>query len=124
MNRLIFILAFTLSVASLSFAGTSTLVCDYSKYSDEEGVHSVKDKFTLTFIVDKEKGTAYIFGNQGSAEVDMLPSEFGFTFIEITDAGNVMTTTIDSVGDSVHSRNTVIRGKLVPTQYYGKCKFK
>lgn len=34
MNRLIFILAFTLSVADLSFASTSTLVCDYSKYSD------------------------------------------------------------------------------------------
>lgn len=63
-------------------------------------------------------------GNQGSAEVKMLISELGFTFIEITGAGNVITTTIDSAGDSVHSRNTVIGGKLVPTQYYGNCKFK
>lgn len=90
MNRIIVILAFALSISSLSFADTSTLVCNYHKYGDEQGVHSVKDNFILTFIVDKEKGTAYMPGNQGSAEVQLLPSDSGFTFIEITGFGKAM----------------------------------
>ena len=50
--------------------------------------------------------------------------EKGISFIEITPAGNAMTTAIDATGASVHSRNTIIEGILTPTQYYGKCEFK
>ena len=107
-----------------AYAETTTIICDYKKYAAEDGIHAVKDKFTLTFVVDKEKGVAYILGNQGSVKVTMLSSGTGLTFIEITTAGNVMTTTIDSQGNTVHSRNTVITGKLVPTQYYGKYETK
>jgi hypothetical protein len=54
----------------------------------------------------------------------MLRSEEGYTFIEITKAGNVMTTTIDAKLKTCHSRNTVILGELVPTQYYGTAVIK
>jgi hypothetical protein len=124
MKMLTVILLVIFSSALTAFAETSTFVCNYPKYSDDEGLHSVKDKFVLTFIVDSDKGNAYMVGNQGSTEVKMLLSELGFTFIEITGVGNVMTTTIDSTNGAVHSRNTVIAGKLIPTQYYGKCVFK
>ena len=103
---------------------TETIICDYRTYSDENGNHKVKDKFILTFVTDKEKDTAYIIGNQGSDKVKLIHSLGGFTFIEITPAGNVMTTTVDTKASSVHSRNTVISGKLLPTQYYGSCEFK
>lgn len=104
---------------------TETIICNYPTYSDQEGNHKVTKKFVLTFIVDKENKITYILGNQGSEKVKMIPSVFedSISFIEITRSGNVMTTTIDSTGASVHSRNTVINGRIVPTQYYGKCEF-
>jgi len=106
---------------------TSTLICKYPNYSDKKGAHRTKDNFSLTFIIDSDKGTAYMLGNSGSTEVPFIRSGIsgeGLTFIEITPAGNVMTTTVDAENNSVHSRNTVVVGKLVPCQYYGTCAFK
>jgi hypothetical protein len=105
---------------------TETIICcDYTSYSTEKGKHKVKDKFVLIFLVDRTENTAYIIRNQGSAEVTFIPSAFGgITFIEVTEFGNVMTTTIDAKRDSVHSRNTILDGGIVSTQYYGKCVFK
>ncbi len=93
---------------------------------NENGNHKVKDRFVLTFIVDMTKKTAYMLGSQGTEEVTLIPSGVGegVSFVEITGVGNVMTTAIDSKGNSVHSRNTIIHGEIVPTQYYGKCEFK
>jgi hypothetical protein len=103
---------------------TTTLECDYPRYSDGETIQRPKQRFALTFLVDKAKGTAYILGNQGSAEVNLVPSPNGFTFIEITPTGNVMTTVVDLYGNSTHSRGTRIDGKLLASQYYGTCKSK
>jgi hypothetical protein len=125
MKHLMFALALILSMASVSLADTITLICNYTKYSDEEGVHRVKkDDFILTFLIAEKEGTAYVIGNQASSEVQMLSTKPGLSFIEITALGNVMTTAVDVTSKSVHSRNTIIGGKLVPTQYYGTCKFK
>jgi len=109
-----------------AFCETETIICQYPTYSNREGNHTNKEKFILTFIIDKENGKAYILGNVGSDEVLMVSKKTGdgFTFIEVTPAGNVMTTTVDSKGGTVHSRNTVIDGELVPGQYYGTCEFK
>jgi len=63
-------------------------------------------------------------GNNGSSEVHLVPSPFGPTFIEVTQAGNVMTTAIATDGDSVHSRGTRMQGGLVPSQYYGHCNLR
>ena len=113
----IFLFSGAMSASPVSY------VCNYDSYSDEEGNHKVKSEFVLTFIVDAENGTAYIVGNQGSEEVSVIPHRIGgIAFIEITGSGNVMTTAIDTEGNSVHSRNTSLAGGLVPSQYYGKCK--
>ena len=114
-------------IPTFTYGGdTETIICNYSSYSDENGNHKVEDKFVLTFIVDNIKKTAYILGDQGSNKVSLIPSANGegISFVEITGSGNVMTTAIDTKADSVHSRNTIINGKIVPTQYYGKCVFK
>ena len=125
MNKFVAITAIVILLPAFAFADTETCFCNYQTYSDQSGNHHVKEEFTLTFVIDKEKKSAYIIGNQGSSEVMLLPSKMGgITFIEITGAGNVTSTTVDSNGMSVHSRNTVINGKLVPTQYYGTCEFK
>ena len=125
MKKLLLLIISLVLIPITALCETETCFCNYTTYSDESGKHNVKGKFDLTFIIDKSKDIAYILGDQGSAEVKFLFSEMGgITFIEITGAGNVMTTTIDAKGNSVHSRNTVINGKIVPTQYYGKCEFK
>lgn len=114
-----------LSAAALA-DDTTTVTCHYDNYGDNNGFHRVKKTFILTFIVDSNKGVAYMVGNNGSAEVKMFSSGSGkgLTLIEVTGAGNIMTTTIDAKRVSVHSRNTVIDGDLVPSQYYGKCVYK
>ena len=98
-----------------------TFVCDYPTWSDEEGSHPAKNPFVLTFILDDETGKAYMKGNLGTEDVQVISADSSITFVEITDTGNVMTTTIDSAGKSVHSRNSVLFGEIVPTQYYGTC---
>jgi len=122
MRILITFLVLMLAAVSMVSAQTQTLVCDYPVYVDKSGAHRVKDKFVLTFIIDSAKNAAYIVGNNGSAPVRRVDGDGGLmTFIEITGAGNVMTTTITLQRESVHSRNTTLAGVLVPSQYYGKC---
>ena len=105
-------------------ADTTTYVCDYTSWSDQEGSHKVKKKFELTFLVDRAANKSYLLGNVGSEEVKLLESRDQLAFLEVTDSGNLMTTSIDSSLNTVHSRNTVIFGALTPSQYYGKCEIK
>ncbi len=113
-------------IASSALADTTTFVCSYSKMTDDVKGLQKADGFVLTIIVDDESGKAYMVGNNGSnpllivsgAEYDAL------TFLERTTVGNVMTATIAPGGASVHSRHTVVAGKLTPSQYYGKCEVK
>lgn len=120
--KLIATLLFLLPV--LAYADTTTYSCDYTTYSDQEGNHKVEKKFELNFIVDKAAGKSYMLGNNGSTEVKLLESSDQLAFIEITATGNVMTTAIDSKFNSVHSRNSVMFGEILPSQYYGKCEVK
>ena len=126
MKNIILVVLILLCMPLVVYGETETFICNYSSHSDANGNHKVTDKFVLTFIVDMKKKTAYMLGNQGSEEVTLIPSGVGegVSFVEITGVGNVMTTAIDSKGKSVHSRNTIINGKILPTQYYGKCEFK
>ena len=103
---------------------TDMYVCDYPKYSDRNGVHNSSDKFEISFVVDRSKGTAYAVGSQASTEVTMLSDKHGLVFIEITATGNIITTTIINGGESVHSRHIVIADDIVASQNYGKCVLK
>ena len=115
------IMLLTIPVTALS--ETRSYTCIYPSYSDGKRIQKVEKEFKLIFIVDTSKKTVYMVGNMGSTEVSMSPViSGGFTFIEITGGGNVMTTSIDSKLNSVHSRNSIIDGELLPSQYYGVCK--
>ena len=120
----ILILISLLAFSGAAFALPLTYICDYPTYSDQEGNHTVKDKFILTFIVDKEADKSYLLGNNGSSEVYRFESDSQLSFLEVTGTLNIISTTIDSNMDSVHSRNSVLSGKLIPSQYYGKCVIK
>lgn len=122
MNKYIAILLLVFSGSAI--ADTTTYICDYPTYSDQEGNHKVTNKFVLTFIVDKDANKSYMLGNNGSTEIRMLESSDQIAFFEVTSTGNIMTTAIDANMNSVHSRNSVMFGELIPSQYYGTCQKK
>jgi len=115
---------FLLLLPIIAFADTTTYICNYTSYSDQDGNHKVKNKFELTFIIDKTSGKSYMLGNNGSSEVKRRESEKQISFVEVTETGNIMSTAIDSKLNSVHSRNAVIFGEMIPSQYYGTCEIK
>jgi hypothetical protein len=123
-SKLKIILMLLLAFPAFAFAATLTYSCNYPKYANPEGLHKVKEKFELNFIVDKTANKSYMLGNNGSSEVKRLAADDQVVFLELTYAGSIMSTTIDSELNSVHSRNTVISGSLIPSQYYGKCSIK
>jgi len=104
---------------------TTTYTCHYQSYSDRKGNHKMAEEFKLVFVVDTEKEKAKTIGSKGSFDVEMLYSPSGgMTFIEMIDGGKVLTTTIDPSGKSVHSRNIIVEGEILPSQYYGTCSKK
>jgi len=118
------LLALTLLLINQAHSEVVTYVCDYRLSSDQDGVKSQDKPFILTFMKDSENGKFYVLGNLGTTEVIAIEKETQITFIEVTSTGNVMTTTIDSKLQTVHSRNSVLFGEIVPSQYYGTCTIK
>ena len=101
-----------------------TYTCYYQNYADDKGVHNSKDNLKLVFMVDSSKETAKIVSSDDRSDVnvDMLYSPSGgMAFIEKKSGADVLTTSIDKHGRSVHSRNIVLDGQISPAQYYGRC---
>ena len=94
--------------------------CTYSKMASPSGITT--DNFSLQFALDTITVKAVIIGNQGMSDVDAVNGTGGITFQERLITGAVQTTTIARDGASVHSRHTIVLGKLTPSQYYGSCK--
>lgn len=113
---------FILFVPLAVFADTETFECNYTSYSNEKGNHKITGDFKLTFISDKKENKSYLLGNNGSSPVERFETKNHLLFLEVTKTLNMMTTVIDSEYNSVHSRSPVLTGKVIPSQYYGKCK--
>ena len=111
------ILLFSVNV----FAGTITYECKFSSFSNSKGTHKEKTPMVLKYLIDDSTKKAYFLGNLGSSEVTPITSDSQISFVEVTDSGNLMTTTIVDNLQAVHSRNTVMLGTLLPSQYYGSC---
>jgi len=82
--------------------------------------------------IDIKGRKAVMGGNQGGANVLVLLGKGGLTFVEITEAGNIVTTTIfpsrPRVGTkallAVHSRHISafpLGTNAIVSQYYGQC---
>jgi hypothetical protein len=98
-------------------ASPITFECKYVNYSDESGNHHFSEPLTTKYVWDKAKKNAYTIGNLGTEEVSVVEGKGITTFIEVTLSGNVMTTTINNKGKSVHSRHS----EGIPSQSYGTC---
>ena len=97
---------------------TMTYTCHYQSYSDRKGNHKMAEDFKLVFTVDTSKETAKTIGSKGTFDVEML---WGHDVHRDDRRGKVLTTTIDPSGKSVHSRNIIVEGEILPSQYYGTC---
>lgn len=104
-------------------AATTSYTCKYNLTATQNGLSD--EEFSLQFIHDAVSKKAYMIGNLGSTEVIVVPNNAGISFVEITDVGNVMSTSINTSGKSVHSRHTIWDGEnMQPSQYYGQCSAK
>ena len=102
-------------------AATATYDCRFTTTATPKGLTT--EPFELKFLIDTVAKKAYVVGNNGSSEVELVPSPYGgVSFIEITRSGNVLVTMITKSGEAAHSRNLVLGGALFrPSQSYGTC---
>jgi hypothetical protein len=121
----IFSMSVLLALAPIhGLCASVTYTCHYRAYADAKGVHDSENNLKLVFIVDSVKETAKISGSDDGSDVnvDMIYSPSGgMAFIEKKGGADVLTTSIDKHGRSVHSRNVIVDGQVSPTQYYGRC---
>ena len=112
---------FLLLCFSNASASTTSWVCKFPLEATPKGVAKPSSPFELRYIQDAGTKKSYLMGNNGSAEVQVIPNADGVSFIEVTSSGNVMVTAIALNGDAVHSRSGIFFKEIVPSQYYGKC---
>ena len=108
-------------LAGPTLANTSSFLCTFPTQASPEGLVKPEKLFELRFVIDQNTKKAYLMGNAGSSEVELIPNTDGVSFVEITKSGNVMVTAIAANGTAVHSRNGIMFKELIPSQYYGRC---
>lgn len=122
MRLLLFFLATLMMSIPMSNAATTSFTCSFPLSASPSGLKRQANGFELRFVSDDQTNKAYLLGNNGSAEVTPIEKQGGgISFVEVTASGNVMVTAITASGEAVHSRNGIMSGKLIPSQYYGKC---
>lgn len=102
-------------------SATTSYTCKFTVEVSPKGLSKQAKPFELRFVVDISTKKAYLLGNAGSSEVEIIPNTDGVSFVEITGSGNVMVTAVAKSGEAVHSRNGIMFKELVPSQYYGSC---
>jgi len=106
---------------AVACGATTSYTCKFSVEATPKGLSKQASPFELRFVVDSSTRKAYLMGNLGSSEVEVIPNTDGISFLEITASGNVVVTAVTNSGEAVHSRNGIMFKELVPSQFYGKC---
>lgn len=114
------LVAFALFPA-VTHGATTSYTCNFPVEATPKGLAKQASPLDLRFVFDASTSKAYLLGNAGSSEVEVIPNTNGISFVEITPSGNVMVTAITRSGEAVHSRNGIMLKQLVPSQFYGKC---
>jgi len=104
-------------------AALTTITCDYDRFASVKQVEPTTEIMQLIFTVDTESSAAQVIRSDKVVDVDLHPTGGGFTFVEVDEIGNVLTTTVDVHGKSAHSRNTILDSQLIPSQFYGECDY-
>jgi hypothetical protein len=79
----------------------------------------------MNFTYDSISDDSFMVGNNGVSKVTFVNGRDHFSFIEITNSGNVMTTSILPNGLAVHSRNYTTGDDFeTASQLKGVCTFR
>ena len=123
-----------LLLALLSTLGLSaqnqptTYMCAFTSYATDKGSFS-KGTMKFTLIINNNAGTFTIKRSTGSTQGKTIKADKGLSFIEISERGNITTTSIttlpprDKEQKAVHSQNILVGGKIIASQHYGSCRF-
>ncbi len=119
MKRILSLILLT-SISALHAAELMTITCDFYAYSEPNEKGKAEDGFKgMRFVFEPGKSQGVMLGNAGESQVMIVSTDDSITFIQIDPI--VTTTTIElKTMKAVHSRNTVLMGELLPSQYYGK----
>jgi hypothetical protein len=98
-----------------------TWACLYPKIANANGARDGQS-LELTFSVDDITRKATVTSDAGARSVEFIAGQDGLTFLDALESGAVQVTTIDTSGKSAHTRHTLLRGLLVPSQSYGSCR--
>lgn len=134
--RAAFLTAWALWVASVSgglAAEPRAFVCKFiegtvARYNRTWAAEDTSGGLDLIFAgINAQQGKAELVGNAGVSDVGFWKGETTWNFMEVTNSGNVMITTIFNSPvaqsyPSVHSRHTSLGGIPLPSTYRGSCK--
>ncbi len=123
MKAVIFKIIILFILSQNAHSALTTITCDYNMFASVKKVEPTTEIMQLVFTVDIESSKAQVIRSNNVTDVDLYPTGGGFTFVEIDEIGNVLTTTVDMHGKSAHSRNTILDNLLIPSQFYGECDY-
>ncbi|MBT3387322.1 MAG: hypothetical protein HN417_05270 [Desulfobacula sp.] len=114
-----------LTAKSLKFSFEISSNAEWLKTNPK--TNTIKSSMSFVFdSIDYREGSARMIGNQGSVGIAVFKGAQGVSFIEFTQTGSIITTTVfyeysnpdRKLFKAVHSRHTSIAGAF-PSQYYG-----
>ncbi|MEY3090054.1 MAG: hypothetical protein RL113_370 [Pseudomonadota bacterium] len=122
----------TLLLATTLFAYNddldNTFTCEFTQVATEKGNHT-SEPLRFTVVTHDANGTYTLKSNGSSIFMgNTIKGSAGMTFVQVTKMGNITTTTmtqtppLDGEQKAVHSRNVIVDGKLIASQYYGNCR--
>ena len=123
MKAFIFTIILFFAFSQKAYSALTTITCDYDTFASVQQVEPTTEIMQLIFTVDTETSDAQVIRKNSITDVDLYPTGGGFTFVEVNERGNVLTTTVDIHGKSAHSRNTILDSELIPSQFYGSCDY-
>ncbi len=105
----------------------TTFSCEFTTYATVKGSFR-DDVMKFTIVTNDNNGTFTMKKNNGVSQGKTIRGDKGLSFIEVTELGNITTTTMASLPPvedeqkAVHSKNMLVGGKLLASQYYGTCQ--
>ena len=120
MNKLLITLVFLLASSTICSGKIITVTCDFYTCATPEGIKKAEDGFKgMRFVFNSDETTGVMLGNAGESKVLIVHGEDSITFIQVDPWVTSTTIELNSL-KVVHSRNTVLVGDIIPSQYYGK----
>jgi len=118
-------------VSTLGFSAQhkqTTYMCAFDSYATAKGSYD-KGTMKFTIITHDNDSTFTIKRSGGSTQGKITKGDKGLSFIEISERGNITTTSMtmlpprENDQKAVHSQNILVGGKIIASQHYGSCRF-